>query len=75
MKLMNKWETPLRGREPYELGAPGIGLQATKWLKDKEMAAVAADTLAVEVIPFKEADMVLNTSPKQRWMITRYMGT
>ncbi len=43
---------PMRGREPYEFGEPGLGLQAAKWLKDKEIAAIAVDNLAVEAIPF-----------------------
>jgi kynurenine formamidase len=52
INVMRKWETPLRGRDPYELGEPGIGIHACKWLKDKEVAAIAMDNLGVEAIPF-----------------------
>jgi kynurenine formamidase len=43
---------PMRGNEPYEFGEPGLGLQACKWLKEKQVAALAFDNLAVEAIPF-----------------------
>ncbi len=48
---------PMRGREPYEFGEPGLGLQAAKWLKDKQVAAIAFDNLAVEAIPFDPEDL------------------
>jgi kynurenine formamidase len=57
MNVMKQWATPLRGREPYEHGQPGIGLQASKWLKEKEVAAIASDNLGVEVIPFNPEDV------------------
>ena len=52
MTVMRKMAWPLRGNEPYEVGEPGIGLAGAKWIKDKQIAAVAFDTLAGEVIPF-----------------------
>lgn len=57
MKIMRKWKTPVRGSEPYELGEPGLGLQACKWLKDRQVAAVACDNMGVEVIPFLPDDI------------------
>ena len=52
MNVMMKMAWPLRGREPYEIGEPGIGIRACKWIKDKQISAVAADNLGVEAIPF-----------------------
>lgn len=57
INVMRTWKTPLRGSDPYDLGEPGIGLRACQWVKEKEIAAVAADTLGVEVIPFKKEDV------------------
>lgn len=45
-----QWEWP--GRDPYKDGEPGLGLSATKWVKDKKIACLATDSLAVEAIPF-----------------------
>jgi kynurenine formamidase len=52
MNVMMKMAWPLRGNEPYEKGEPGIGIQACKWIKDKQISAVAVDNLGVEAIPF-----------------------
>ena len=52
MNVLMKMAWPLRGREPYEIGEPGIGIRACKWIKDKQISAVAADNLGVEAIPF-----------------------
>jgi len=52
MNVMRKWTWPMRGNEPYEKGEPGIGIRACKWIKDKQISAVAVDNLAVEAIPF-----------------------
>jgi kynurenine formamidase len=57
LNVMRKWALPLRGKEPYQLGEPGIGLQACKWLKEKQVAAIACDNLGVEVIPFDPDDV------------------
>lgn len=57
MNVMQTWETPLRGNETMEYGEPGLGLEAAKWLKDKQVAAVASDTLALEAIPFSETGL------------------
>lgn len=52
MKVMMKMAWPMRGNEPYERGEPGIGIRVCKWIKDKQIAAVAVDNLGVEAIPF-----------------------
>lgn len=52
INVMRKWPLPLRASDPYELGEPGLGLQAAKWVKDKMIAALAVDNIAVEAMPF-----------------------
>ena len=52
MNVLRKHAWPMRGNEPVEFGEPGIGLQAVHWMKDKEVAAVAFDSMAGEAIPF-----------------------
>jgi kynurenine formamidase len=41
-------------REGYMRVMPGLGLAAVEWLHRREVAAVATDTSAVEVIPFED---------------------
>jgi kynurenine formamidase len=52
MRTLRTMAWPQRGNEPYEIGQPGIGIRACKWIKDKQIAAVAFDNLGVEAIPF-----------------------
>jgi kynurenine formamidase len=41
-------------REAYMRQMPGLGLACVEWLHAREVAAVATDTNAVEVIPFED---------------------
>jgi kynurenine formamidase len=41
-------------REGYMRQMPGLGVAAVEWLHAREVAAVATDTSAVEVIPFED---------------------
>jgi kynurenine formamidase len=41
-------------REGYMRQMPGLGIAAVEWLHAREVAAVATDTSAVEVIPFED---------------------
>ena len=41
-------------RVGYMRQMPGLGLASVEWLHDREVAAVATDTSAVEVIPFED---------------------
>lgn len=41
-------------RVGYMRTMPGLGVACAEWLHDREVAAVATDTMAVEVIPFEE---------------------
>src|SRR5207248_7288400 len=41
-------------REGYMRQMPGLGIACVEWLHAREVAAVASDTSAVEVIPFED---------------------
>lgn len=43
-----------QNREGYMRQMPGLGLDCARWLHRREVAAVATDTNAVEVIPFED---------------------
>jgi kynurenine formamidase len=43
-----------RDREGYMRTMPGLGIACVPWLHAREVAAVASDTSAVEVIPFED---------------------
>src|SRR5204862_309432 len=46
-------------REGYMRTMPGLGVACVPWLHEHEVAAVATDTSAVEVIPFEDPDLPL----------------
>ena len=43
-----------RDREGYLRRAPGLGVACVEWLHARQVAAVATDTVAVEVIPWED---------------------
>ena len=43
--------------EEYNRGAPGIGLDAARWLASQKITMTGADTLSIEVIPFEDAEV------------------
>ena len=43
--------------EQYNLGEPGIGMDAARWLADQKIVMTAADSWAVEVIPSEDPDL------------------
>ena len=43
-----------QNREGYMRVMPGLGIACVEWLHGREIAAVATDTSAVEVIPFED---------------------
>ncbi len=48
-----------QNREAYMRQMPGLGLDCARWLYEREVAAVATDTNAVEVIPFEDPGIPL----------------
>lgn len=43
--------------EEYNRGAPGIGLDAARWLAAQKITMTGADTWSTEVIPFEDAEI------------------
>jgi len=43
--------------EEYNRGAPGIGMEAARWLADQKIVMTGADTSSVEVVPFEDPEM------------------
>jgi len=42
---------PWPGTDPRTMAHPGVGMAVARWMKDKEIACFAVDTLAFEVMP------------------------
>jgi kynurenine formamidase len=53
------WFYELKDRRPFWEGAPGLGLSTVKWLHEREVAAVALDTVVAEVQPSEIPNAVL----------------
>lgn len=49
------WFYTLADKAEFWKGAPGLGRSTVAWLHEREVAAVATDTIAVEVQPAEEA--------------------
>ncbi len=43
--------------EEYNRGAPGIGIEAARWLAGQKIVIAGADTWSLEVIPFEDAEI------------------
>lgn len=46
-------------RNGYMGAAPGLGMQAATWTRRRDVAAIATDTIALEVIPCEEPELFL----------------
>jgi kynurenine formamidase len=46
-------------RQGYMSREPGLGIDCVEWLRRRDVAAVAADTMAIEVIPFEDPKLPL----------------
>jgi len=46
-------------RQGYMTKEPGLGVDCAPWLHAREVAALAADTMAIEVIPFEDPKLPL----------------
>jgi kynurenine formamidase len=44
-------------RQSRSYSQPGIGMDAARWLAERDVVAVGSDNAAVEVLPFDEGDM------------------
>ena len=52
----------------YGEGEPGIGLAAAKFLTDRKVSMIGADTWAIEAVPHEDKEMAF---PVHQWNLTR----
>ena len=59
----------IKDNKKYSDGEPGIGMAAAKWLTEKKVSIVGADSWAVEVVPPEDPDRPF---PCHQWLILRH---
>ena len=57
----------MKDNATYGAGEPGIGLAAAKFLTDRKVALIGADTWAIEAVPHERADL---SFPVHQWDLT-----
>jgi len=62
----NLW---MKDNAAYGEGEPGIGMAAAKFLTDKKVAMIGADTWAIEAVPHENPDIAF---PVHQWDLTRH---
>ncbi len=58
----------MKDNAAYGAGEPGIGLAAAKFLTDRKVALIGADTWAIEAVPHERADLAF---PVHQWDLTK----
>ncbi len=58
----------MRDNETYGAGEPGIGLEAAKFLTDRKVSMIGADTWAIEAVPPERDDLAF---PVHQWDLTK----
>lgn len=59
----------MKNNDAYGAGEPGIGLAAAKFLTDRKVALIGADTWAIEAVPHERADL---SYPVHQWNLTKH---
>lgn len=58
----------MKDNTAYGAGEPGIGLAAAKFLTDRKVAMIGADTWAIEAVPHEDPDLAF---PVHQWNLTK----
>lgn len=58
----------MKDNDTYGGGEPGIGMAAARWLSDKKIVLIGADTWAIEVVPPEDPD---RPYPVHQWDLVR----
>ncbi len=58
----------MKDNATYGVGEPGIGLDAAKYLTDRKVSLIGADTWAIEAVPHERADLAF---PVHQWDLTK----
>ncbi len=59
----------MKDNETYNVGEPGIGMEAAKWLTAQKVALIGADTWAIEVVPHEDKERPF---PVHQWNLVRH---
>jgi len=59
----------MKDNETYGDGEPGLGLAAARFLTDKKVCLIGADTWGIEAVPHEEKESAF---PVHQWNITRH---
>ena len=58
----------MKDNDSYGAGEPGIGMAAARWLSDKKIVLVGADSWAIEVVPPEDPERPF---PVHQWDLVR----
>jgi kynurenine formamidase len=58
----------MKDNQAYGAGEPGIGLAAARFLTDRKVSLIGADTWAIEAVPHERADL---SFPVHQWNLTK----
>jgi kynurenine formamidase len=58
----------MKDNEAYGAGEPGIGLEAARFLTDRKVALIGADTWAIEAVPHEQPEL---SFPVHQWDLTK----
>jgi len=58
----------MRDNEAYAEGEPGLGMASAKFLTDRKVVLIGADTWAIEAVPHEDSD---TSFPVHQWDLTR----
>jgi kynurenine formamidase len=59
----------MKDNEAYGAGEPGLGLAAAKFLTDRKVALIGADTWAIEAVPHEREGLAF---PVHQWNLTKH---
>jgi len=59
----------MQDNQTYGEGEPGLGLAAAKFLTDRKVALIGADTWAIEAVPHENSETAF---PVHQWNLTRH---
>lgn len=59
----------MKDNKTYGDGEPGIGMAAAKWLSDRKVGVIGADTWAIEVVPAEDKNRPF---PVHQWNLVRH---
>jgi kynurenine formamidase len=59
----------MKDNETYGAGEPGIGMAAAKFLTDRQVSLIGADTWAIEAVPHEGSELAY---PVHQWNLTRH---